>query len=161
MRPLVALGVDLAGSPKRPTGICLLQALKAQTAIAYGDEEILELVAETGPGIIAIDAPLTLPPGRKSIDDINGSHFRPCDMELRRRGIRFFPITLGPMRLLTARGMRLKSEFEKLGTRVIEVYPGGTAEWWFVPVKAGEINDLKCTIAGHAEKGMTGKIVIK
>ena len=111
MRPLVALGVDLAGSPKRPTGICLLRALKAQTAIAYGDEEILELVAETGPGIIAIDAPLTLPPGRKSIDDVNGSHFRPCDMELRRRGIRFFPITLGPMRLLTVRGMKLKSEF--------------------------------------------------
>lgn len=45
--------------------------------------------------------------------------------------------------------------------REIEVYPGGTAEWWFVPVKAGEINDLKCTIAGHAEKGMIGKIVIK
>ncbi len=49
----------------------------------------------------------------------------------------------------------------KGAVREIEVYPGGTAEWWFVPVKAGEINDLKCTIAGHAEKGMTGKIVIK
>jgi uncharacterized cupredoxin-like copper-binding protein len=45
--------------------------------------------------------------------------------------------------------------------REIEVYPGGTAEWWFVPVKAVEISDLKCTIAGHAEKGMIGKIVIK
>jgi uncharacterized cupredoxin-like copper-binding protein len=45
--------------------------------------------------------------------------------------------------------------------REIEVYPGGTAEWWFVPVKAGEINDLKCTIAGHVEGGMVGKIVIK
>ncbi|MBI5233061.1 MAG: biphenyl 2,3-dioxygenase [Deltaproteobacteria bacterium] len=43
----------------------------------------------------------------------------------------------------------------------IELYPGATAEWWFVPVKAGRLNDLKCTIKGHAEKGMTGTITIK
>ncbi len=45
--------------------------------------------------------------------------------------------------------------------REIEVYPGGTAEWWFVPVKSGNINDLKCTIKGHEEAGMVGKITIK
>jgi uncharacterized cupredoxin-like copper-binding protein len=45
--------------------------------------------------------------------------------------------------------------------REIEVYPNGTAEWWFVPVKAGVLNDLKCTIKGHAEAGMVGKITIK
>lgn len=45
--------------------------------------------------------------------------------------------------------------------REIEVYPQGTAEWWFVPVKAGTFNDLKCTIAGHAEAGMVGKVIIK
>jgi uncharacterized cupredoxin-like copper-binding protein len=45
--------------------------------------------------------------------------------------------------------------------REIEVYPKGTAEWWFVPVKAGNIEDLKCTIRGHAEAGMVGKIVIR
>lgn len=49
----------------------------------------------------------------------------------------------------------------KGAVREIEVYPQGTAEWWFVPVKAGEFNDLKCTIPGHADKGMVGKIVIK
>jgi uncharacterized cupredoxin-like copper-binding protein len=43
----------------------------------------------------------------------------------------------------------------------VEVYPGGSAEWWFVPVKTGTFSDLKCTIAGHAEKGMVGKITIK
>jgi uncharacterized cupredoxin-like copper-binding protein len=43
----------------------------------------------------------------------------------------------------------------------IEVYPGGTAEWWFVPVKAGTLNDLKCTIKGHTEGGMVGTITIK
>ena len=153
MRPILTMGVDLAGSPKRPTGICLLRALKAQTAIAYGDEEILELVAETGPGIIAIDAPLTLPPGRKSIDDINGSHFRPCDMELRRRGIRFFPITLGPMRLLTVRGMKLKSEFEKMGYRVIEIYPGGALDVWGIP---RQHQDRAALRRGLLRLGVTG-----
>lgn len=43
----------------------------------------------------------------------------------------------------------------------IEVYPGGTAEWWFVPVKTAALTDLKCTIAGHAEAGMKGSILIK
>lgn len=43
----------------------------------------------------------------------------------------------------------------------IEVYPGGTAEWWFVPVKAVTLNDLKCTIKGHSETGMVGSITIK
>lgn len=45
--------------------------------------------------------------------------------------------------------------------REIEVYPGSVAEWWFVPVKTGQISDLKCTIKGHTEAGMVGKITIK
>lgn len=43
----------------------------------------------------------------------------------------------------------------------IEVYPGGTAEWWFVPVKTGVFSDLKCTIKGHTEGGMVGIVTIK
>jgi len=45
--------------------------------------------------------------------------------------------------------------------REIEVYSNGTAEWWFVPVKTGMLNDLKCSIKGHAEAGMVGTITIK
>jgi uncharacterized cupredoxin-like copper-binding protein len=45
--------------------------------------------------------------------------------------------------------------------REIEIYPNGTVEWWFVPIKAGEFNDLYCTIPGHTEEGMVGKIVIR
>jgi uncharacterized cupredoxin-like copper-binding protein len=50
--------------------------------------------------------------------------------------------------------------------REIEVYPGQTAEWWFVPVAAGRVTDLRCSIAGkdgktHAEHGMVGEIVIE
>ena len=50
--------------------------------------------------------------------------------------------------------------------REIEVYPGYSAEWWFVPVAAGRVTDLQCGIKGadgrtHAEHGMTGEIVIE
>jgi len=49
--------------------------------------------------------------------------------------------------------------------REIEVVPGGTSEWWFVPVAAGTFTDLHCHIKEkdgetHAQKGMTGTIVI-
>ena len=50
--------------------------------------------------------------------------------------------------------------------REIEVYPGQTAEWWFVPVAAGRVTDLRCGIVGadgksHADHGMVGEIVIE
>jgi len=43
----------------------------------------------------------------------------------------------------------------------IEVYPGGTTEWWFVPVKTLTSSRLHCSIKGHSEAGMTGQITIK
>jgi len=43
----------------------------------------------------------------------------------------------------------------------IEVYPGGTTEWWFVPVKTLDTSRLNCSIKGHTQAGMTGTIVIK
>jgi uncharacterized cupredoxin-like copper-binding protein len=50
--------------------------------------------------------------------------------------------------------------------REIEVYPGQVAEWWFVPVAAGRVTDLRCGIVGadgksHADHGMLGEIVIE
>ena len=45
--------------------------------------------------------------------------------------------------------------------REVEIYPGGTAEWWFVPIQTAELQDLKCTIAGHTEAGMVGAISIR
>ena len=50
--------------------------------------------------------------------------------------------------------------------REVEVYPGHSAEWWFVPVAAGRVTDLQCGIVGkdgksHAAHGMVGEIVIE
>jgi hypothetical protein len=46
--------------------------------------------------------------------------------------------------------------------REIEVYPGQTAEWWFVPVAAGRVTNLHCGIKAadgrmHAEHGWWAK----
>jgi len=46
------------------------------------------------------------------------------------------------------------------------VHPGHVAEWWFVPVAAGRVTDLRCGIVGkdgksHADHGMVGEIVIE
>ena len=41
----------------------------------------------------------------------------------------------------------------------LELKPGSAAEWVFVPLKSGTYN-LRCTVAGHAEAGMVGKIAI-
>lgn len=43
--------------------------------------------------------------------------------------------------------------------RELELKPGAEAEWVFVPMKSGTYH-LQCTIAGHAEAGMIGKITI-
>jgi uncharacterized cupredoxin-like copper-binding protein len=61
--------------------------------------------------------------------------------------------------------MTALAEF-KGAIREIEVYPGQTAEWWFVPVAAGRATDLRCGIVGadgksHADHGMVGEIVIE
>jgi uncharacterized cupredoxin-like copper-binding protein len=61
--------------------------------------------------------------------------------------------------------MTTLAEF-KGAIREVEVYPGQIAEWWFVPVAAGRVTDLRCGIVGadgksHADHGMVGEIVIE
>lgn len=128
MSEFVVVGIDLAGVPHRPTGICFLDGWDARTALVFADEEILKDIDRENPALITVDAPLNLPPGRTSIHQKNGQHFRPCDLELRRRHIPFFPITLGPMRSLTERGIGLKREIEKKDIPVVEIYPGGAQD---------------------------------
>jgi len=43
----------------------------------------------------------------------------------------------------------------------VEVYPGGTTAWWFVPIKTLNNSNLHCSIKGHTEAGMLGTITIK
>jgi predicted nuclease with RNAse H fold len=130
------VGLDLAGSQKRPSGICLLEGNRADVSVLYTDEEILRAIGD-GSQAVAIDAPLSLPKGRCCLRDecacAGKAHFRSCDLELRKMKIKFFPITLGPMRQLTNRGMALKSRLEARGLRVFETYPGAAQDIWSIP----------------------------
>ncbi|WP_390625577.1 MULTISPECIES: cupredoxin domain-containing protein [Calothrix] len=41
----------------------------------------------------------------------------------------------------------------------VELKPGATADWVFVPLKSGKYT-LRCSVAGHTEAGMTGEITV-
>jgi uncharacterized protein len=130
------LGLDLAGSPARDTGCCLLSGDRsARASVLHSDDEIVRTVLDAQPVLTLIDAPLSLPRGRRTIEDRTGPHLRECDRELRRRGIPFFPLTLGPMRMLTERGMRLTGVLRAHGCRVEEGYPGGAQDILGLPRK--------------------------
>ena len=67
-------GLDLAGVESKPTGFCALADMKAETSLVYADSEILSKIRESNPQVIAIDAPLSLPPGRKFLEELTGAH---------------------------------------------------------------------------------------
>jgi hypothetical protein len=58
-------------------------------------------------------------------------------------GIKFFPITLGPMRILTARGIRLLKGLERLHIEAIETYPGGAQDLLGIPRKQYGLDALQ------------------
>jgi len=155
---MLVIGLDLAGAENRSTGFCILNGRKVKTQLLYKDEEIIQKVKEIKPDLVAIDAPLSLPKGRKSIEERTNIHLRECDKELLKRGIKFFPITLGPMRKLTERGIRLKSIMEKLDLKVIEVYPGGAQDVLGIPRKQKGIEKLRKGLEKLGMKGLNNNM---
>ncbi len=148
------VGIDLAGSEKRKTGFCVLdERLFAETKVVYTDKEILREVERVSPAVVAIDAPLAMPLGKKSLRKKGPPHLRACDREVLKLGIKIFPITLGPMRKLTRRGIRLRRKLEERGFRVIETYPGAAQDILGIPRKQRGIHLL--------EKGLEEKLRIK
>ncbi len=104
-------GVDLA--LVRPTAIAVLGECELVTlAWALGDGDILRVLSLWKPRVVAIDAPLSTPPGGRGLRDV--------ERELRRLGHRLLPPMMGPMRKLTERGMELAKRIE---SEVIEVHP--------------------------------------
>jgi predicted nuclease with RNAse H fold len=149
------IGLDLAGVETRPTGYCKLLDMKVETSLIYTDKEILSKIRRLCPKVVAIDAPLSLPPGRKSLEERNGNHLRECDRELLKRGIKFFPITLGPMRKLTERGIRLKKILKKENFMVLEAYPGGAQDVFGIPRKQKGLERLRAGLEGLGIMGLS------
>ncbi len=158
MTRLNVVGLDLAGVEKRPTGFCRLCGLQTQTREVRTDSEILKEVGAASPKVVAIDAPLSLPPGRQTIEERTGQHLREADRELLSRRIRFFPITLGPMRQLTKRGMNLKAFLGELGFQSIEVYPGGAQDLLGIPRKQQGVDKLRVGLEGLGLRGLNGNM---
>jgi hypothetical protein len=152
------VGLDLAGVENRPSGLCILRNMEAETSLVYKDEEVLERIMEIKPKVVAIDAPLSLPPGRKSVEQRTNVHLRECDKELLWRGIKFFPVTLGPMRKLTNRGISLRKTLEKKHLRVIEVYPGGAQDILGIPRKQRGLERLRAGLEKIGIKGLNSRM---
>jgi hypothetical protein len=149
------VGIDLAGSEKRDTGFCVLDAqMGCLTAVLHTDAEILRETLATRPDVVSIDAPLFLPRGRVSLEVKGPPHFRECDRELLRMHIKFFPISLGPMRMLTARGMKLRASFEVRGLEVIESFPGAIQDILGIPRKQAGLQALE---SGLVREGVRWK----
>ena len=120
------IGIDLAGKPENPTGICFLNKNKLNFFTAFSDDEILNFVASNNPSLIVIDAPLSLPNGRCclsnecSCSEIGG-HFRKAEVEMRKYG-RTLPLTFRGMRMLTERAIKLADKLKE-DYEVIESHP--------------------------------------
>lgn len=152
------VGLDLAGVESRPTGFCILGDMRVETFLVYTDEEILAKIRESNPRVVAIDAPLSLPPGRKSIEERTDVHLRESDRELLKRGIRFFPVTLGPMRKLAERGISLKRILEAEHFTVIEAYPGGAQDVLGIPRKQKGLDNLKAGLENLGIEGLNSQM---
>lgn len=148
------VGLDLAGSETRRTGFCSMdQSLSCRTKVLYTDEEVVRETMSERPDVVSIDAPLFLPKGRESLDVRGPPHLRACDRELLRMKIRFFPISLGPMRMLTKRGMSLRGVFEGSGLRVIESFPGAIQDILGMPRKQEGLERLRAAIIRYGASG--------
>ena len=155
------VGVDLAGSIHRPTGACVINGrLQVRCFVLHSDDEILGLVEKSHAKVVAIDAPLALPIGRHCLGEHcrGREHFRACDLALRRMGIRFFPISLGPMRALTQRGMNLRKRLEDLRVEAIETYPGAAQDLLGIKRKQHGLGQLQSSLR---DLGCSGDIVTR
>ena len=130
------LGVDLRASRKKPSSVAILDSQSHLTELGsfYEDIELMKLVDDLRPDLVAIGAPLNLPSGfccldqscdcRFSVPDRKG---RLLELELAKMGINCFYTNKGSIiRELIYRGILLSQNLRDAGYNVIEVYPHAT-----------------------------------
>ena len=110
----VITGIDLAGKPKKPTGLALWKNKKVETKLTYIDNEIFESITHNKPAIVAIDVPLSFP--KKGVP-------RNAHREMIRRGCHVFSSRLPAMEKLTVRAIKLNDLMSKEGYKTIQVHP--------------------------------------
>jgi uncharacterized protein YprB with RNaseH-like and TPR domain/predicted nuclease with RNAse H fold/adenylate kinase family enzyme len=145
-REQVVVGIDLRGNPANPTGWARCVGRRVETRVAYDDDEILQLTRGVRPDLVSIDAPLSLPRGRRSVSDDSpcrktGGIVREAERVLWSRGIRVYPALIRNMQGLTQRGISLARQLRKEGIPVIESYPGAAQDILGI-VRKGDDADL-------------------
>lgn len=158
---LKVVGIDLSGSEGKASGWCVLDGHDVATLALHSDEEIIAQTVKERPRVISIDSPLSLPAGRKMVEDTDPGRdkygiVRFCERILKRRGVNVYPALIQSMQKLTARGMRLAQRFRALGYPVIESYPGAAQDILGIPRKRASLEFLE---RGLAEFGITGTFV--
>lgn len=147
-----ALGIDLTGSEKRPSGIALLENYSVSyTHRVKRDDDIISLAVASNADVISIDSPLSLPEDSKKI-------YRDCELVLKRRGIGVYWCLLPSMKALTMRGIRLATRLRLLRLHqqcVIESYPGAAQDLLGVPRKNKGLDALR---AGLQKYGVSGDL---
>ena len=152
------VGIDLTGSEARGSGWCLLDGSRAETAVLFPDDAILDETIKARPQLVSIDSPLCLPRGRTSVDDSDPGRnefgiMRESERELKRRGVNVYPCLIRSMQKLTARGIRLAGMFRERGIPVIESYPGAAQDIMRIPRKGAGPEWLKL---GLRDFGVSG-----
>jgi predicted nuclease with RNAse H fold len=126
------VGIDLAGVPRRPTGIAVLRGGRlVRMGLASTDAEILAAAAAAGRRpAVAINAPLSWPLGRCCLDDDcpcrhdPGTRSRAFERTLARAGVP--ALATGLIKVLAWRGLRLAAALRESGIEPMEAYPFAT-----------------------------------
>lgn len=146
-QPLVCVGIDLAGVPHRDTGIAVLRdGHLDELTTAHEDEEILAFAERVGRhGLVAVNAPLSLPRGRCCLDDDcrcrhdPGTRSRAIERELLRQRVPI--LATGLIKVLARRGVKLAVALRLFGYAPLEVYPFATLRLLGLPT-AGKRTQL-------------------
>ncbi|MFO7966258.1 MAG: DUF429 domain-containing protein [Archaeoglobaceae archaeon] len=160
----VAVGIDLSGSEKRNSGVCVLGGKDAYLDALSTDEEIISTTLNAKPDIISIDSPLSLPEGRCCPEDTCDCRqygiTRGCERTLKKRGINVYPCLIKSMQKLTMRGIKLAEIFRKEGYDVIESYPGAAQDIMGLPRKRINLKELEVDLWNMGVKPFSSKKTI-
>jgi HAD superfamily phosphoserine phosphatase-like hydrolase len=128
---LRCIGIDLAASPLRESGVAVIEKGELLTTkLLYSDSEIIQFVLSNQPALVAIDAPLTLPNGSGGT---YGS--RMCDRILQGmkgkycKNPNFAPFSPSLIAPLMIRGYTLQKRLLDKVYGIIEIHPGTTIEF--------------------------------
>ena len=160
----LSVGIDLSGSEKRPTGVCVLRGQEAYLDILHSDEQLLSLIKEVRPSVISIDSPLSLPKGRCCSKDTCECRrlgiMRECERTLKKRGINVYPCLIPSMQGLTTRGIALAKTAEELGFNVIESYPGAAQDIMGLPRKKADLAGLQIDLMNMGIEPIANQSVV-